>query len=175
VRPIAAASAVGATRFGPSFGDSSSRRHAEEFGQLVVSRAEQAVVARQLAEVGEIAGGMAQGAHEVTIVSLKLKYNNFSIGWSDFYVWGLFALRRGAAKAGRVARHTMACVVAAVKASLSHGVLVCIRYSQQRLLNDTTFSVPDRCQMLRSCVVVLCDPRLSLMSSHASGVKMAER
>jgi hypothetical protein len=59
VRPIARAGAAGATRFGPSFGDSSDRRYGEEFGQLVVGRAEQAVVVRQLAEVGEIAGGTA--------------------------------------------------------------------------------------------------------------------
>jgi hypothetical protein len=111
VRPIAGARAAGATRFGPSFGDSSNRRYAEEFGQLVVSRAEQAVVVRQPTEVGEVAGGTAHGAHEVIIAILKYGYKNFSISWSDFAVWGLFALHRGAAKAGRVARHTMACVV----------------------------------------------------------------
>jgi hypothetical protein len=68
---MAGAGAAAAAHSGSSFGDSSNRRHAEEFGQLVVRRAEQAVVVRRLAEVGEVAGGAVHGAHGATIVILK--------------------------------------------------------------------------------------------------------
>src|SRR5258708_33632076 len=86
------------------------RRYADELGQLVVDGAEQAVVMCQLAKVGGVAGGTAYGAHGVTVATLRYISNNFSKDFNAKRRRGLFAPRRGAAKVGRAARGTIACI-----------------------------------------------------------------
>jgi len=54
----------------PAFDDG--RRHLEELRQLVVAGAEFAVVARELAVFGAVAGGMADGVHGPTHITIVI-------------------------------------------------------------------------------------------------------
>ncbi len=67
------------------------RRHIEEAGELLVGRAEQAVVGGQLAEFGAVAGGTADGVHAANITSVILTVKHYRY----FFNPGVFACHRG--------------------------------------------------------------------------------